>query len=386
MKASKDRYSLVCSAQRIEISKADFEAVRDERDELLKQLELECWFAEANSAVLSWQEKMTRFAARKDAEDIGGHLRIQIECELTSRMVSILVSTHGLRPYIDADHSDCPCGSACTIAKAIRNAWAHNPTRLLSVKTSSEDLWMSGPQIGEMPTNGSRKRIELFKNGVELIRLERKRTRRGSKALQEAILDLFPNGDIDIVGVINSHIRCMNRAMAAYRAKATVTVASRDSLLANHGLTGEALAQIAGMGKKMYEKIYVGEPFDVMLEELQRLRRQHYKIPIFELVQFGRGEFRVGSLRDARDYALELASELGLDSRKTEEVAALLDLVDGYPGDELCKDAPPLFKDAVERVYDHVQELSDELKWPGFVMRLLARRLGNYKSRQEGNG
>ena len=79
----------------------EFDAARKDRDELRRQLEIACWFAELRSAVLAWQEKMLRFAARMHSEERRRFVPIQVECELTSRMAAVLVATHGLRPYID---------------------------------------------------------------------------------------------------------------------------------------------------------------------------------------------------------------------------------------------------------------------------------------------
>ena len=56
--SQQSRCSLVDGEEKIEISPAEFEAARKDRDELWKQLEIECWFAELRSAVLAWQEKM----------------------------------------------------------------------------------------------------------------------------------------------------------------------------------------------------------------------------------------------------------------------------------------------------------------------------------------
>ena len=52
--SKQSRCSLVDGEKRIEISPAEFEAARKDRDELSKQLEMECWFAELRSAVLAW--------------------------------------------------------------------------------------------------------------------------------------------------------------------------------------------------------------------------------------------------------------------------------------------------------------------------------------------
>ena len=87
--------SLVDGEKRIEISPAECEAARKDRDELSKQLEMECWFAELRSAVLAWQEKMLRFAARMHSEEASRFVLIQVECELTSRIAAVLVATHG---------------------------------------------------------------------------------------------------------------------------------------------------------------------------------------------------------------------------------------------------------------------------------------------------
>ena len=80
---------------------------------------------------------------------------------------------------------------------------------------------------------------------------------------------------------------------------------------------------------------------------------------------------------------MELSTKLGLGERKTEEIAAALDLADGYAGEALCQEAPPLFKDAIERVYKHAHELSRALLWPGYVVRLLPRRLSHYKPKTD---
>ena len=56
------------------------------------------------------------------------------------------------------------------------------------------------------------------------------------KKLEPAIVELFPDGDIDTVTVLNSHVACINKAMKAYRAQRQRPGAYRDELLARYGL------------------------------------------------------------------------------------------------------------------------------------------------------
>ena len=367
------QYRLVSGDETIEISQADFESAREDRDELFRQLELESWFAEVGGAVLSWQEKMMRFASRWRSEELDRFVHVQIECELTSRMTNIVVATNGLRRRIDKEHTDCQNKAACDIAQGIRDSWTHTSTRLLSATVGSEDLWLSAPQIGSMPTNGNRERVELHIKGEEILPRDAGQRR----ALQQAIAGLFPDGDIDLVTVLNSHIACTSRSMAAYRTKAVKPGTFRDSLLARYKLTGKSHVYITCGA----EDVHLGSPFGRMLEDVRELRKRHREVATFELVQFGRGEFRAGSLDEARDYTLELAAGLGFDSKNTEEVADALDLGNGYEREALCKDAPPLFRDAVEQVYSRARSLPHALLWAGFALRLLPRRLRGYKSR-----
>ena len=64
---------------------------------------------------------MLRFAARMHSEETRRFVSIQVECELTSRIVAVLVTSHGLRDHIDPEHQDCPRASGCIIAHAMRN-------------------------------------------------------------------------------------------------------------------------------------------------------------------------------------------------------------------------------------------------------------------------
>ena len=93
---------------------------------------------------------------------------------------------------------------------------------------------------------------------------------------------------------MNRHIACVNRSMAAYRSKVQDPVASRNELLARYGFTGKPMVYIRHGTE---DKIWLGEPFDQMLDDRNRLRQEHHKAPIFELIQFGPGEFRAGSLK-----------------------------------------------------------------------------------------
>ena len=113
--SKQSRCSLVDGAKRIEISAAEFEAARKDRDELWRQLEIECWFAELRSAVLAWQEKMLRFAARMHSEETHRFVPIQVECELTSRMAAVVVATHGLRPALDFENTFNPYSKRCAV-------------------------------------------------------------------------------------------------------------------------------------------------------------------------------------------------------------------------------------------------------------------------------
>ena len=361
------RCSLVDGEKKIEIRPQEFEKARKDRDELSRQLEIECWFAELRTAVLAWQEKMLRFAARMQSEEARQFVPIQVECELTSRIATVLVATHGLRPHIDRPHQNCPRESACVIAHAMRNCWTHVSVRLLGVTTASDDLYLTGPQIKHMPTNGHRHRVELRVPASQL--LESDRTLRRT-TLERAISDLFPDGDIDAVTVLNSHLTCMNRSMTAYRAQLQLPGANRDELLADYGFVKSHSVRIS----RGTEEIPLGEPFGRMLDDRAQMRERNAKVPVLELVQFGCGEFRISSLADARDYLLELLEAGDFYSWDTETAVDMLGL-DGYPREELCNGAPPLFRDAVVRLYERAIESANALQWRGWALRVLARRL-----------
>ena len=310
---------------------------------------------------------MLRFAARMHSEETHRFVPIQVECELTSRMAAVLVATHGLRPYIDKHHHNCPRESACVIANAMRNSWAHANVRLLSVTSGGDNLYLSGSQIDHMPTNGHRHRVELRVPGKEL--LERVRTP-PRKTLEPAIAELFPDGDIDAVTVLNSHVSCINRSMTAYRAQLQEPGACRDELLARYGLVNSHFVRLS----RGTQEMPLGEPFDRMLDDRAQMRERNAEVPIFELVQFGRGEFRTASLEDARDYLLELLDAGDLDSWDTETAADTLHL-SGYAREELCSSAPLLFRDAVVRLCERAIESAKALQWRGWVLRVLAHKL-----------
>ena len=365
--SKQSRCSLVDGTKRIEISAAECEAARKDRDQLRRQLEIECWFAELRSAVLAWQEKMLRFAARMHSEETRRFVSIQVECELTSRMAAVLVATHGLRSYIDEHHHNCPRESACVIATAMRNSWTHASVRLLNVTTAGDDLYLKGSQIDHMPTNGHRHRIELRVPAKQLLE------RAGHppmKTLEPAIVELFPDGDIDTVTVLNSHVACINKAMKAYRAQRQRPGAYRDELLARYGLVNRDFVK-ASCGT---QEIPLGEPFDRMLDDRAQMRERNAEVPILELVQFGCGEFRTGSLKESRDYLLELLHAGDFDSWHTETAADTLGL-SGYAREELCNSAPLLFRDAVVRLYERAIESARALQWRGWALRVLARKL-----------
>ena len=366
-------YKLVNGDKTIEISRADFEAALGDRDQLYRQLEIESWFAEVTTATIAWLEGLLRFSARLYPVP-REHIQIQIECETMSRMGAVLIATHGLRSRINKNHDDCPCEAACTIAWTLRDSCAHRTTRLFSTTTTSDDLWLNGSQIKRMPRTGNRHALELRVKAEELLEQAAGKCER--RNLQKAVEELFPSGDIDVIAAINCHIDCVNRSMAAHRSKVHDPVASRNELLARHGFTGKPMAYVQHGTE---DKEWLGEPFDHMLDNRNRLRQEHDKAPIFDLMQFGRGEFRAGSLEEARDYTVALLAERGLSSWTTEQAAAALDLDSGYAGEALCNDAPPLFKDAVERLQQRAQEAADALQWPGFVLRVLPVRLRKYK-------
>ena len=218
-----------------------------------------------------------------------------------------------------------------------------------------------------MPTNGHRHRIELRVPAKQL--LERVRTP-ARKALEPAIAELFPDGDIDAVTVLNSHVACINKSMTAYRARFQVPGTYRDELLAHYGLVKSHFVKVS-CGT---QEIPLGEPFDRMLHDTAQMRERNAEVPVLELVQFGCGEFRSSSLADARDYLLELLDAGDFDSWDTETAADVLGL-DGYAREELCDGAPPLFKDAVVRLYERATKSASALQWQGWALRVLARRL-----------
>lgn len=242
-------YILVDGESRIEISRAEFESVMEDRDELSKQLEIECWFAEMRAAVLVWQEKMLRFAARMHSEEARRFVSIQVECELTNRMAAVLVATHGLRPHIDKRHCNCPRQSACTIASV----------RLLNVTTAGDNLYLGASQLQHMPTNGHRHRIELRVPAEQLLKHAR---RPPKKVLQPAIAELFPDGDIDAVTVLNSHVACINKSMVNYRAQLHRPGKYRDELLARYGSVNKPLVRVSRGSRE----VAIGQPFDRMLD------------------------------------------------------------------------------------------------------------------------
>ena len=61
------------------------------------------------------------------------------------------------------------------------------------------------------------------------------------------------------------------------------------------------------------------------------------------------------------------------------ETAADVLGLDGYARKELCDGAPPLFKDAVVRLYERATRSASALQWRGWALRVLARMapLGN---------
>ena len=158
--------------------------------------------------------------------------------------------------------------------------------------------------------------------------------------------------------------------MTAYRARLQTPGAYRDKLLARYGLAkGHFMKMSCGT-----QEIPLGEPFDRMLHDTAQMRERNAEVPVLELVQFGCGEFRSGSLADARDYLLELLDAGDFDSWDTETAADVLSL-DGYARKELCDGAPPLFKDAVVRLYERATRSASALQWRGWALRVLARRL-----------
>ena len=373
MAHAQSRYRLVDGHKTIEINQADFETAKDDRDELFGQLEMESWFAEVRRAHIAWLEGLLRFAARTDSEDAWESAQIQRDCEITGRITSVLVASHGLRKRINDNHDGCPNKHACIIAEALRDCWTHTSTRILSTRATRDNLLLKGSQIDRMPSNGSRHAFEISVMDEELVKHFRSKARRHK--VRQAAMTLFPNGRIDIAVVNNHHMTCINRSMAAYRAKVKHPGASRDRLLARYGFSNKPMIYIQ---HETEERIWLGDPFDRMLAERDRIRKEHREVPVFELVQFGRGEVRAGSLEEARDYTFSLLDDRGLNSWTTGEAAAALDLDSGYPGEALCKDAPPLFRDAIARLYQRAHEAENALLWSAHTLRVLPRRLREY--------
>ena len=175
--------------------------------------------------------------------------------------------------------------------------------------------------------------------------------------------------DIDAVAVLNSHVTCLNNSMRAYRAQLQDPGTYRNELLARYGLVNRHFVK----GSCGTQEIPLGEPFDRMLADRAQMRERNAEVPVLELVQFGCGEFRVGSLADARDYLLELLDAGDFDLWDAERAADVLGL-SGYAREELCNSAP-LFRDAVVRLYEPAIESAKALQWRGWALRVLAHKL-----------
>ena len=111
-----------------------------------------------------------------------------------------------------------------------------------------------------------------------------------------------------------------------------------------------------------------------MLDDCAQMRDRNAEVPILELVQFGRGEFRTGGLEDARDYILELLDAGHFESWDTEAAADAVGL-GGYAREELCNDAPAVFRDAVIRLYERASQSAGGLLYRGWALRALANGL-----------
>ena len=209
-----ESYQLVNGDQSIAIGQAEFEAAKEDRDKLYQQLEIESWFAEVRHAVMAWREGLLRFATRMGSGVGREFVKIQVECESTTRMGAVLIATHGLRPRINKNHDDCPCEAACTIAWTLRDSCAHRSTRIFNTTVIAESTGFECPQLDYMPAKG--RRIFELRVGSSTL-LAQANNNKERKNLKKAAEELFPNGDIDVIAVMNQHIACINGSMEAYR-------------------------------------------------------------------------------------------------------------------------------------------------------------------------
>ena len=277
----------------MQISREDYDKVREEKKQIRKCFQEEMLFDQLATTVIEWHEAMVKFAARADAASFSYPtiLKNIRECNLMLRIANVLSMALSFTENVEDDHrhKEHECGQRnCTIAIELRNRIQHDwliPQQL----GRWTNMRLTTPQMDKMPANFTRNSVVLsvpWQQVRDEIIGQRKGTVRAER-FEQACKQEFPNLDsVDMVIVINAYLRCLSNVMEKRRSAQPL-----DEYLRTHA---ELLEQSAALNERDVvspegEKIHLEGISQMLRAEIKELLDRNQRLPNLELIQFGDG-------------------------------------------------------------------------------------------------
>ena len=199
----------------MQISREDCDKVREEKKQINKRFQEEMLFDQLATTVIEWHEAMVKFAARSDAASSSYPtiLKNIRECNLMLRIANVLSTALSFTENVEDDrHNKYQSGNPiCTIARELRNRIQHS--WILSQPGGSwTDMWITTPQINEMPANFTKNSVTLSVPWQEVRdAIELEKGQKCAERFDQACKQEFPNLDsLDMVIVINGYLKCLS--------------------------------------------------------------------------------------------------------------------------------------------------------------------------------
>ena len=287
-----DTYALRVSdaGEFVRISREDFEAAREERRRVRRLLHEEILFDQLATNTTDWLEAMVRTAARYDASYLNWR-ETAPEDRVTLRIANVLSAAMSLTENVEKDkrHARHKCGTLmCTIARELRNRLQHGMVNDQPV-AGFTNLHVAAPQKPAMPVNSKQHGVELrapwrdVRDDIAAINKKR------SEQFQRACEQEFPDrDDLDVVVVVNGHLRCLSGLMNEERKN----TGRLDRLVETHKLLIERAKPLNSFLVRAVSSggigFYLSETTG-MVKEVEKLRHRNERLPVLELIQFGRG-------------------------------------------------------------------------------------------------
>lgn len=278
----------------------DFSKLLENHQALTRRLREEMLFDQLATNVIEWHEAMLRFAARLSS-GVGlssreTWARTEQECSLMLRVANVLSAAFSFSEAVERNgrHRKHGCGdSICTIARALRNRLQHD---VLGHSHWYVPIIVSrdSPQARAMPSNDRKDLVEFrirWKDISDSIRSAGPRRRFESACRQE-----FPDTKaIDTIIVVNGHLRCLSKVMAAKRVKQPL-----DALTATHRKLSEQAGSWDRTAVSPAGKTLGLKHARAIVVQIEELMNRNQTLPDLELVQLGGGRAAPGDMEQLK--------------------------------------------------------------------------------------